>query len=261
MIGLAMVAFAIILHHELPVGILDQIVLHRDLAVLKIIDPDLGLDIGLHPVDRRRRVAEADEQQAADIFERDRDQPEVLLVEILRHRACGQQPPVQAVGPHVIGAHQARGVAGLRAAHPRTAMPAAVVERAHRAVASPHDNHGIMRHLEQEPVAWILHMRDGAGVEPDRRQHHPRIELERFLADIELLGQGVAGADPCQQCGDCIKGHRHPRSLSLAGSNGESAITVARWGVPRTTISTSVPGVARSGRSIASARLLPVRQP
>ena len=53
----------------------------------------------------------------------------------------------------------------------------------------------------------------------------------------------------------------YPRNLSFSASNGLSAITLARCFSPSTTISSSVPAAARSGRTIAIANDLPTRQP
>ncbi len=54
---------------------------------------------------------------------------------------------------------------------------------------------------------------------------------------------------------------RYPRNALFSGSNGLSAMTIARRGSPSTRISSSVPAAAQSGLTIASASDLPVRQP
>ena len=90
MANIAVVALAIILHHQLPVGVLDQIILHRNLAAFEVIDRNLRRDVGLDPVNWRRRVGHADEDQPGDILHRHRRQAVIGLVEIRPHVARRQ---------------------------------------------------------------------------------------------------------------------------------------------------------------------------
>ena len=182
-----MIAFAIILHHQLPVGVLDQVVLDRNLAMLEVEQLDLRGDIGFDPIDRRRRVAHADEDQPADVLGRDRGQVDRRLVELGPHVARPKQRSVEVVGPLVVRADQLGRRPALCLADARTTMLAAVEERPHRAVAAANDNHRIVCHLKQEPVPRLPDVRHRAGIEPHARQHHLRVERERLLADVKRL--------------------------------------------------------------------------
>ena len=212
MAGIAVIAFAIVLHHQFPVGVFDIVVLHGDLETVEIVDADLIGDVGFHPVDRWRSVAHADEDQPTDILERDRSETVVRLVEILRHAARREQIAVQTIGPLVIGTHQARGAATLIETDFGTPVTAAVPERAHFLVAPAHDDDRIAGQFEHEIVARILHMRDGARIEPDRLQHHLRIEVKCRFADIELTRQGVPLAVLLEQSRNGVEARHLPSS-------------------------------------------------
>ena len=262
MARIAVIALAVVFHHELPVGGLDQIVLHRNLQLGHVEDRDLLFDIGLHPVDGRRIVRKTKEDQPADVFQRHRAQAVVGLVEVLWHVARSQQLAVQRKGPLVIGASDARRLARALA-QLGAAMRASVVKRTDLALLVAHHDHGGFAELKQELIARVLHVRNRAGIKPHRLEHDLGVEAVGLFAHVEILRQRVAAAGLLQAFGNRVKVHhvRQLRNALLSGSNGESGMITARCGSPRITISSSVPTAACSGATIASARLLPQRQP
>ena len=141
MAGIAVIALAIVFHHQLPVRRFDQIVLHRDLEAVELVDADLLGNVRLYAVDRRRIVGKAEEDQAGDVLDRDRAQAVGRLVEFLGHVARGEQLAVERESPLVIGAGDA-GVAAVGGiAQLGTAVRTGVVESADLAIAAAHDDH------------------------------------------------------------------------------------------------------------------------
>ncbi len=69
------------------------------------------------------------------------------------------------------------------------------------------------------------------------------------------------GADEQSQTNRQAPHYPSARNAAFSGSNGLSPITVARCDLPRMTMSSSVPSAPCAGSTMASARLLPTRQP
>ena len=206
MADIAVIALAVVFHHELPVGRLDQIILHCDLELAHVVEADLRLDIGLHAVDRRRVIGQAQEDQPADVLQRNGAQAVVRLVEFLRHVACGQQLAIEGKGPLVVGTGDPRRFASAFT-QLRTAVSAAVVEGLDVAILGPHHDDRRIAQLEQEPVARVLHVRHGAGIEPHRLEHDLGVEAVGLFAHIEVLRQCEPRAGLLEALGNRVKVH------------------------------------------------------
>ena len=104
---------------------------------------------------------------------------------------------------------------GLALAEARTAVATAVVECSYLAIATPHDDHRIMRQVEAEIIAGLFHMGNRASIKPDRFKHDFGIEGERVLPDVKLLRERMAQAVGGEQRGNSGKA-RHWLSITVA---------------------------------------------
>ena len=167
MANIAMIAFAIILHHQFPIGVFDIIILHRDLETFEIIYRNLLSDIRLHTLNWRRRIGHTDEDQPTDIFQRNGVQAMVALGKIRFHATRSEKLSVQTIGPLMIGTCQPRRAAFLFQADFRAAVAATIPKCPHLIIAPAHNDDRIIGQFEHEKIARIFHMCNGAGIEPD----------------------------------------------------------------------------------------------
>ena len=100
--------------------------------ILETIGRDLVLIRRHHLGDRRRAGLERDEQEAAPILQRDREQAELLGLQARIFVAVrnADEPPVARIAPRMIGAGQDLGAAARAVDQPRSAMAADVGEGA-----------------------------------------------------------------------------------------------------------------------------------
>ena len=141
-VAVAVVALTVVLHDELPVALLDDVDLVRDLRPPQLVGSQVRLDARRHVVEvGRGLVGEADEHEAADVAHVDRLEPEAAAVERGRLVLGVQQASVDVVGPVVVRAHQVADAAAGVVEDPRPAVPADVVEGAHLFVVVPDDDH------------------------------------------------------------------------------------------------------------------------
>ena len=150
MVGRAMVAFAVVFPHQLPIAVLDDRALEGDLGLAEPMRGKIGFDLGAEGADVGRLIGQTQPEIAADALAMNRFEAEGFGVETRTHVASEQQPAVEIVAPIVIGADKADGRAFGGRADARTAMPAGIVKRPHLAIARAHHNDRIVADLQGE---------------------------------------------------------------------------------------------------------------
>ena len=155
MAAFAVVALAVVLHHQLPVALLDQVDLRGDLGPVQLVGREVGATPSATPVEvRRRLVGEADEDQSGDDADVHPLQAEALLVEAGRLVAGVQQRAVGGVGPLVVAAHDVADRARLDQ-HARAPMPADIVQRPHHLVVVAEDDDRVRADVDGDVVARV----------------------------------------------------------------------------------------------------------
>ena len=151
----AVIALLVVLDRELPVGRDVVLLVSRDLEVFEI---EQGHGLGQFrpgPLDARRIVGEADENETAEDFEGNADQAILALVEIRGHAARGREIAVDIVHPAVIRAAELARVASVLEADERTAVPADVRKCLEFAVGAAHDDGRFAGHVEDLEVTLL----------------------------------------------------------------------------------------------------------
>src|SRR5262249_53235321 len=152
----AVEALAVVLEGELPIAVLEDVDLPRDLGVRQVVRCEVRLHPPGHLVEViRRLVGEADEDQPGE-------RPDVnalesaLLGGSLARRAATDDLAVEVVGPAVIGTLQRRaGNACVLLQDARAAMPAGVVEGGDRAIVAAQEKYRPGADLEGPVVAAL----------------------------------------------------------------------------------------------------------
>ena len=108
---------------------------------------------------RRLRVEGGEDQSAVAVELRHRDEAplrpvELVVIKILEMRDAGQRPVV-AIGPAVIGAGKARGIAAVGAAQAIAAMAADIQKGVDLAVAVAHHQHRVLAHIGRVEIAGL----------------------------------------------------------------------------------------------------------
>ncbi|MCY1303048.1 hypothetical protein D9M70_527370 [compost metagenome] len=189
----AVVALAVVFQHQLPVGLLAQGGLHRDLGVLHVVRLHVVLERTQEVVDGRRVLGQRDEDVAAGGLHVHRLQAVVLHVEVVAHLGAGeQQAAVQLVGPLVVGADQLGDLALVAHAEARTAVAADVVEGVDLALGAAQDDDRVVADLHGEEVALGGDFAGHAGDQPFLQEDLLHVDLEQALVVVERLRQGEA---------------------------------------------------------------------
>ena len=135
MVAAAMVAFAVVLPDQLPVAVLDDRALERDLGLGQPMRRQIGFD-AWRGTPRSRAPAWRGRSRYSR--RRSRNAPAsargALASKSGAHVAGIAQPAVEFVGPVVIGADELDDASLRRGADPRAAVAAGIVESADRAV-------------------------------------------------------------------------------------------------------------------------------
>ena len=122
---IAVVALAVVLQHQLPVGLLQHGALHRDLGVLHVVGLHVMGQTGEELVDRRRVVRQGDEDEAAGGLAVHRLEAVRLHVEVGAHLGAGeQQVALEVVSPLMIGTDQIRHLTSVFGAQARSPVTA-----------------------------------------------------------------------------------------------------------------------------------------
>src|SRR5262245_30490606 len=114
----------------------------------------------------RRNICDADEDVAGDGFAMDWLQAESRSVKILAHVPRKQQPPVQLVGPLVIGADELCRGSLLGRADARAPMAARIMKGADRAGLITHDHNRKIANLQRKIAAGFRQFAVVAGEQP-----------------------------------------------------------------------------------------------
>ena len=188
-IGRAVIALAVVLPHELPVALLDDGALVRDLRVGQVVRREIAGRLLGKGVEGRGVVREADVDEAGDLPAVDRLQAVAGEVEVGAHVPRPQQPAVELVRPLVIGADDLRVRSLRRTAEGRAAMPARVVKRPHDAVAAAHDHDRIEADLVDDVAAGLRELAGGHGEQPAPVPDPLEIELEDVGVRVKCTGE------------------------------------------------------------------------
>ena len=208
MVARAMIALAVVLHHELPVAPLDDGALMRDLQVRHAVrrgEPPGRLGLG---VEGRRVLPETDEHQPARLAAMHRLEPVLGRVEIRPHVARPQQPPVELVGPLMIRTDQLRRRPLRALADARAAVPARIVERPDHRVGAAHDDDRIGADLHRHVIAGLRDLAGRDREDPVAEPDPPHLDLEQLRVVVERAGQRMvrpAGHQEGQHLG--VSGH------------------------------------------------------
>ncbi|MNZ27448.1 hypothetical protein D3C78_446670 [compost metagenome] len=189
----AVVALAVVLEHQLPVGFFHQGGLHRHLGVLHVVGLHVMGQGGEEVVDRRRVLGQRDEDIAAGGLHVDRLEAVLLHVEVGAHFGAGeQQAAIQFVGPLVVGADQLGDLALFADAQARATVAADVVEGMDLALGTTDDDDRVVADLQGQVVALGGDLAGHAGDQPLLVEDLLHVDLEQALVVIERLRQGEA---------------------------------------------------------------------
>ena len=178
MIARAMVTFAIVLDHQLPVALL------HDRALMRNLGPRCGMrrDIGCHavgvPVEIGRIVGQAHEYLPGDIAQCDRLERVSATIEIIGHRPCRLQLAVEPVGPVVIAARQQRSTSARRLAQPGAAMAADIVKSPQFAAPVTHDDDRRIEQVERYKRSGLAQLAFGC-------RKHPGSGKQLFVSPVD----------------------------------------------------------------------------
>src|SRR5262245_42893575 len=123
-------AFARVLHHELPVGVFHEHCSVRHLASAQLMWLEQWLKCGTDRGEIGRIIAEAHIDQSGDEFDMYRSQTEGGRHEFLSHQRRSQELALQIVRPLVIWTNQASEVASLFLADLSPTVSAGIEESA-----------------------------------------------------------------------------------------------------------------------------------
>ncbi len=197
----AVVALQEVLQGELPVAVRRVAGDVGDLAARRAVQAQVGGHRLERSVEVRRRVAQADEDQAFRHTHLTAVQPELRGVEVGADVPPGDQLTVQVVRPSVVVADEALVVAAGLLADSGAAMPADVEERVHRALLASNHDDGFAGDLEQEVISDLGDSGNVIDQEPLAHEHTVHLALEDLGIAIERLLQREPGTLSFNQLG------------------------------------------------------------
>ena len=218
--AVAVVALAVVLDHQLPVGGFADGGLHRHLGVLHVVRLHVVLERRQEVVDGRRVLRQADEDVAAGGLHLDRLQAVLLHVEVGAHLGAGeQQAAIQLVGPLVVGADQLGHLAFLAHAQARAAVPADIVEGMHLAFGATDHQDRVLADLQGEEIALGGNLAGHAGDQPFLVEDLLHVDLEQALVAVEGLRQREAVVAAAQHVGGGLAGRFQGIAETQGGSD------------------------------------------
>ena len=228
--AIAVVALAVVLEHQFPVGLFHQGGLHGHLGVLHVVGFHVVRQGGEELVDGRRVFRQGDEDVAAGGLALHRFQAVVLEVEVGAHFAAGeQQATVQLVGPLVVGADQLGDLALVRYAQTRAAMTADVMEGVDLPFGAAYDQDRVVADLQGEEVAFGRDFAGHAGDQPFLVENLLHVYLEQALVAVEGLRQGECAVALVQHLRGRLAGRlqRVAQAQVLGAVHGGSSLASA----------------------------------
>ena len=208
MSGAAMIAFAGILHDQLPVGMFDQHALISDLGIGHVMRRGKGRHPSPELVKGGRLVGQADEHHARDNLQRDRLEPMIGLLEIVGHPPCRKQRPVEVVGPAMIGADQLGDRSRSRRAQHRSTVATTVVEGADLPRLVADDDHRPLADHQRDIARRLGQFDFEPGHQPAGGIDGRQVEREHRRIIIQRLGQAVAGPTRLETAANLAKIHQ-----------------------------------------------------
>ncbi len=192
-----MVALAVVLGDELPVGVDVVDDLLRRLQVLEVEPVELVDEIAEVVLDRLRllgRQAQEDEPLPG----RDVDRPQAVLGEAEVLEVVGvlrpDQRPVEVVDPRVVRALEAHGLAALALLDGRAPVLAHVVERPDRHVAAAHDDDVLAVELDPDERRRLRDVLLARREDPVRPHDMVALPLQDRWVVVGAGGQQAGGA-------------------------------------------------------------------
>src|SRR5215472_2796309 len=179
----AVVAFARVLHDQLPVRLFDQRYFVRELGLGEVVRLEVGRERGAIGLEGRRLLGEADEDRAFDGLDVDRLERNAAGIELLVHATRIEQLSGEVVRPLVIGTGEAQALSALGIADLETAVPAGVEEGANHASTVAHNDDRCAADGEREILA-------GARDLAFRACENPLLVEDQL--EVELVEGGVA---------------------------------------------------------------------
>jgi len=146
-------------------------------------------------LERCRVLAEADEDQPADLAGEHAVQTEVAAVEVTVHvhAAARHQLAASRIGPLMVGADDTGDMAGLGLADFHAAMATRVVERVDPVVVAADDDEGVGVDVEDKIIARALDLTRVAREEPAAAPDALELEPVDPGVGLELTLERVAG--------------------------------------------------------------------
>src|ERR1700722_2426753 len=200
MIGTAVIALPIVLHRELPVALLHEIILVGDLAVANIVRANMRLHRLAH--DRkvlRRGIGEANKDETGEAFDMDRFEAELAAVKILSHVLVIDELAAAVIGPLMIRADEPGERAAARIAQARPAMPANVMKGAKRRVSVTNDDDRIGTQLDRKELSGLRDLRIHADENPVAAEDARDVRVEDLWAQVKRCRKRVTGPAACDQ--------------------------------------------------------------
>ncbi|MNF58121.1 hypothetical protein D3C84_396690 [compost metagenome] len=186
----AVVALAVVLQDQLPVGLLHQGGLHRHLGVLHVVGLHVMGQGSEEVVNRRRSFGQGDEDVAACGFALHRLEAVVLHIEVGAHLGAGEQEAaVDLVGPLMVRANQLGHLALVAGTQTRTAVAADVVEGMYHTFGAANDNDRVIADLQGQVVALGRDLAGHAGDQPFLVEDFLHVDLEQALVAVKGLRQ------------------------------------------------------------------------
>jgi hypothetical protein len=179
----AVIALARVLHDELPVRLLDQRHLMRELRVGQILRLQIRRERRPIGLEVRRLVGETDEDRAFHRLDVDGLERDTAGIEALMHAAGIEQFAREVVGPLVVGAGKAQALAALGVADLEAAVAARIEEGADLARA-------VAQHDDRAPADGQGEILPGAGDFADGAGENP-LPLKNQL-EVEVVKRGIA---------------------------------------------------------------------
>src|SRR5262249_40276503 len=130
-------------------------------------------------------------------------EPMTRAIELIRHVACGAQPPVEPVAPRVVRTDEnaPAGVARSLGADARAAMTTDIQQRAYLAVLSANYEERLATQARGEEVARFAPLTVVSDAMPVAEDQLPNLALEELLVAVEVATERVTRA----LSGDCLR--------------------------------------------------------
>src|SRR5438105_332692 len=180
-----------ILGRELPIARHDPFVNAADHLDAALAPVEEGVEVPAHLAEilaqgRRRRIEAREEEPFVLVELRDRHEAPALPIQFvvvsLFEVGHGDQLAVIAVGPAVISAGKARGIAVIGAAKAIAPMPAHIEKSSHDSVGATYHEHRVFAHIGREEIAGLRDLAIMAQIEPAARED----ALQLLLIDLRL---------------------------------------------------------------------------